>query len=101
MTIQLNTAQSIIALLSRTKTAPLTLDEGVTIQIKSLSLAALEDLQAQIKALEGKDEDPRMQFLPILKGAVQGLEEATPADIGGFLLEDLNKIATRVMEVGK
>lgn len=91
---------NVIALMTRTKNKPLKLDAGVEIQVKSLSLNALELLQKEVDKYKD-DANPRAQFLPVLRASVVGLEEVTEEDIGGFLLEDLRTIADRVMEVGK
>ena len=95
-----NTAQSIIALLTRVKTREFTLDDGVVIKLKSLSMGAIEGLQAKVKELEN-DENQLKQFVPILQAAVEGLEEVELEHIRGFLLEDLKKIADEVMNLGK
>ena len=91
---------SVIQSLKRTKTKPLDLGDNLKVEIKCLSLGTLEDLQEKVKALEG-NEDPKQQFLPILQAGVVGLEEVTAADLRDFLLEDLQTIAEKVMEVGK
>ena len=96
----MNTAQTIIAALTRTKVKPLTLDGGLVINIKSLSLSALEDMQERVKTL-GEDANPRAQFQPVLQAAVEGLENVTLEEMGGFLIDDLKAISERAMEVGK
>ena len=95
-----NTAQQIIAALTRTTTKPVQLDEGLTVSVKSLSLGALEGLQEKVKLLSD-EANPRAQFQPVLQAAVAGLEEVTLEEMSGFLLEDLKKIADVVMDVGK
>jgi len=86
--------------LTRSKNTTLKLDAGIELQIKSLSLGALEQLQSEVKKVENS-EDPKAQFLPVLRAAVVGLEDVSGEEINGFLLEDLRKIADKVMEVGK
>ena len=95
-----NTAQSIVALLTRSKTRPFPLDAGIEIQLKSLSMGVVEDLQTKVKALED-DTNPLSQFQPVLQAAVVGLEEVSLEELRGFLLEDLKKIADEVMNLGK
>lgn len=91
---------NVIAQLKRTKSRTLTLD-GVSLQLRSLSLNALKQLQTEVEGFENAEVDPRQQFLPVLKAAVVGLEDVTAEDIGDFLLEDLKAIAEAVMNVGK
>ena len=95
-----NEAQNIVALLTRNKAVDFTLDNGVTLQIRSLSLGALEDLQKSVEELS-KSGNPIEQFQPVLRTAVVGLENVTLEEMRGFLLEDLKKIADKVMLVGK
>ena len=68
--------------------------------IRAAMIAVDRETLDQIKALE-KNEDPKAQFLPVLKAGVEGLEEVTAEDLRDFLLEDLQAIANKVMEVGK
>lgn len=91
---------SALQILSRIKTRDFKLDEGVVIQLKSLSLDALEKVQARVKELEN-DENPKRQFQPILQATVVGLEEVSIEEMGPFLLEDLKRIAEEAMNVGK
>jgi len=95
-----NAATSIIAALSRTKTKSLKLDDSLTVQIKCLSLGALEKLQEDLKLIKD-EEDQLAQLMPILRAGVQGLEEVTREDMRAFLLDDLKLIADEVMNVGK
>lgn len=91
---------NVVALLTRSKTKPLKIDAGIEVQIKSLSLSALEALQKEVEQLQNS-ENPAEQFVPVLRAAVVGLEDVKLEDIGNFLLEDLKLIADKVMEVGK
>ena len=95
-----NTAQSIVALLTRAKTREFKVDADVTLQMKSLSMGVIEGLQEKVKSLQD-NENPLLQFQPILQAAVVGLEEVTVEELRGFLLEDLKKIADEVMNLGK
>ena len=90
---------NVISLLKRQKTRPLKLD-GVNVEIKCLSLGALEELQSKVRDLED-NEDPKAQFQPVLQLAVVGLEEVTLDDMRDFLLEDMKAISQAVMNLGK
>jgi hypothetical protein len=73
---------------------------GESVKISKLTVDQVTEIQALAKAAEeSKDENSGMELLKlVIRAAVEGGEELTDEDFGGFPMDELSRVSQDIMK---
>jgi len=71
---------------------------GEQVEVRKLSLAQVEDIQAAAKSHEGNDAASIEMLRKVIGLAVVGAEDLTVDDFKTFPIDELNKLSESVLE---